>query len=95
MSAVTRKGDRCTGHGLFPPRESVEGSGDVFINGQSAHRVGDAWATHCNPVPVCHGGSLAGGSATVFVNGQPLGRVGDAVDCGSSVASGSADVFAG
>lgn len=95
MPAVTRKGDRCTGHGTFPPRASAGGSGDVFINGMPAHRVGDAWGSHCNPTPVCHGGSLASGSATVFVNGQPLGRVGDSVDCGSSVASGSPDVFAG
>ena len=95
MPAVTRKGDGCTGHGAFPPRNSVAGSPDVFINGQSAHREGDSWEVHCNPKPVCHGGSLASGSDTVFVNGKPLGRVGDPVDCGSAVAAGSPDVFAG
>lgn len=95
MSAVTRVGDRCTGHADFPPRESVAGSSDVFINGKPAHREGDAWATHCNAQPVCHAGVTTGGSATVFINGKPLGRIGDAVDCGSSVASGSPDVFAG
>lgn len=35
------------------------------------------------------------GSATVFANGMPLGRVGDPVACGSSVAAGSPNVFAG
>ncbi|NAX31981.1 PaaR repeat-containing protein [Vibrio sp. V37_P2S8PM304] len=95
MSSVTRKGDRCSGHGSFPSRVSTGGSPNVFINGQAVHRVGDAWASHCDATPVCHGGSLAGGSGTVFANGQAVGRVGDAVDCGSSVASGSSDVFCG
>lgn len=95
MPAVTRQGDQCAGHGAFPPRASVAGSPNVFINGRPAHRQGDGWETHCNDVPVCHGGSLAAGSATVFVNGRPLGRVGDPVDCGSAVAAGSPDVFAG
>lgn len=95
MPAVTRQGDRCTGHGSFPPRNSTEGSGDVYVNGKAAHRQGDGWATHCNAQPTCHDGALASGSGTVFVNGKPLGRIGDPVDCGSNVASGSGDVFAG
>lgn len=97
MPAVTRQGDGCTGHGPFPPRNSVAGSGDVFINGAPAHREGDGWAMHCDngSPPSCHVGSLAGGSGSVYVNGKPLGRVGDPVDCGSAVAAGSPDVFAG
>lgn len=95
MPAVTRQGDACTGHGAFPPRNSTSGSGNVMVNGIPAHRQGDGWATHCNDVPVCHGGALASGSGTVNVNGKPLGRIGDPVDCGSAVAAGSPDVFAG
>ncbi|MBB5515768.1 putative Zn-binding protein involved in type VI secretion [Rubricella aquisinus] len=95
MPAVTRAGDACTGHGPWPPRASTGGSGDVFVNAMPAHRLGDAWAVHCDPTPICHGGALASGSATVFVNGRALGRVGDPVSCGSSVAGGSGDVFAG
>lgn len=93
MPAVARLGDKCTGHGCFPPRVSTAGSGDVFFNGIPAHRVGDAWETHCCG-PACHAGALAAGSPTVFVNGKPLGRIGDSVDCGSAVASGSPNVFA-
>ncbi|ELA7323107.1 PAAR domain-containing protein [Vibrio parahaemolyticus] len=93
MPAVTRKGDGCTGHGAFPPRNSVAGSSNVFVNGKPIHRVGDGWSVHCNPVPVCHGGSLAAGSSKVYANGQPIGRVGDPVDCGSAVAAGSPNVF--
>ncbi|WP_102870507.1 PAAR domain-containing protein [Phaeobacter inhibens] len=95
MPGVTRKGDSCTGHGPFPPRASTGGSGSVFINGIAGHRQGDAWAVHCDPQPVCHGGSLGTGSRTVYANGKQLGRIGDPVDCGSAVASGSGDVFAG
>lgn len=95
MPAVARLGDTCTGHASFPPRPSIEGSGNVFVNGLSAHRRGDGWAAHCNPSPSCHAGSLAGGSGTVYVNGRPLGRIGDMVDCGSAAAQGSPNVHAG
>lgn len=94
MSAVCRLNDLCTGHGAFPPRPNIAASSDVFVNGRGAHRVGDAWAVHCDP-DTCHGSVLAAGSRTVYVNGRQLGRIGDAVACGSRVATGSADVFAG
>lgn len=95
MPAVTRLGDSCTGHADFPPRASTGGSSNVFVNGIAVHRQGDTWATHCNPVPVCHGSVLAAGSSSVYVNGKQIGRIGDPVACGSSVASGSNNVFAG
>ncbi|NCC97882.1 MAG: hypothetical protein EOM02_13720 [Synergistales bacterium] len=60
------------------------------------HRQGDGWAEHCCPeIPECHGSVLSGGSSTVFVNGKPAGRIGDSVACGSTVATGSPDVFCG
>ena len=99
MPAVTRKGDSCTGHSCFPPRNSTSGSPNVFVNGKPAHRQGDSWETHCcthTDCPHgCHSGSLASGSASVYVNGKKLGRIVDSVDCGSAVASGSSNVFAG
>ena len=94
MPAVTRQGDKCTGHGGFPPRRSISGSSNVFCNGLPVHRQGDAWDTHCDSLS-CHGGVLSSGSGTVFVNGKPLGRVGDPIDCGSAVAEGSSNVFSG
>ena len=95
--ATARKGDTDTGHGAYPPRANTGGSGNVFINSTPAHRLGDAWASHCKTVKPydCHGASTAAGSGTVFVNGKALARVGDAVSCGSSIASGSGDVFTG
>lgn len=94
MPAVTRLGDRCGGHGCFPPRPSISAAATVFVNGIAAHRAGDAWAVHCCG-PACHSSVLAAGSHTVFAEGQPIGRVGDPVACGSTVAEGSPDVFAG
>lgn len=93
MPAVVRHKDTCTGHGCFPPRANVEASGDVFVNGRGAHRVGDAWETHCCG-PSCHDSTQASGSPTVFVNGKPLARVGDSIACGSTNAVGSDNVFA-
>jgi uncharacterized Zn-binding protein involved in type VI secretion len=95
MPGVARLGDACTGHADFPPRSNSGASPNVFVNNKGAHRQGDSWSAHCNPIPVCHGSTLAGGSSTVFVNGRPLGRIGDAVGCGGSVANGSQNVFAG
>jgi uncharacterized Zn-binding protein involved in type VI secretion len=100
MPAVSRLGDRCTGHDCFPPRESVSASTDVFVNGIGAHRQGDSWATHCCRKSLfggrsCHNSNLASGSSTVYVNGRQLSRIGDPVACGSIVAQGSSDVFAG
>lgn len=92
MPAVVRLGDMSCGHGCFPARPSVEGSPNVFVNGKPAHRVGDAWATHCCG-PACHVGVASSGSATVFVNGKPLCRVGDAISCGDTMCEGSENVF--
>lgn len=99
MPAVTRKGDTCTGHDCFPSRASTSGSDNVFVNGISAHREGDGWEVHTCTHPKIphgsHGSVLASGSSSVYVNGKQLGRIGDPVACGSSVASGSSNVFAG
>lgn len=94
MPAVTRLGDNCTGHGCWPPRPNNQASSNVFVNGIAVHRQGDGWAVHCCG-PACHAGNLAAGSATVYVNGKQCGRVSDPVNCGSTVAEGSPNVFAG
>lgn len=96
MPAVSRLGDNCTGHGCWPPRPSTGASPNVRVNGIAAHRQGDAWAAHtCPTIPETHASVLAAGSTTVRVNGKQLARIGDPVACGSSIAQGSANVFAG
>lgn len=95
MPPAARLNDICTGHADWPPRENIQASPNVFVNSRGWHRQGDSWATHCNLIPECHGGVLASGSKSVFVNKKRAGRIGDPVSCGSSVATGSPNVFAG
>jgi len=95
MPGVTRLGDKCTGHGGWPARANDSASPNVFVNGIAVHREGDHWVTHCDPNPSCHDSTLASGSGTVFINGKQCGRIGDPVACGSKVAQGSGNVFAG
>lgn len=95
MPAATRLGDLSTGHASWPARPNDSASNDVFINGIAAHRKDDHWATHCNPVPVCHDGVASTGSSTVFINGKAAVRIGDSISCGDTVAQGSSNVFIG
>lgn len=99
LPPVTRLNDSCSGHDCFPPRSSSSGSPNVFVNNLPAHRQGDSWLPHTCTHPKIphgtHGGALSSGSSTVFVNAKQLGRVGDPISCGSSVSSGSPNVYAG
>lgn len=97
MPAVTRIGDADVAHCSGMTR--AQGSGDVFANGIGVSRQGDLNTTHLLPpnVPPCpsHAAPIATGSGTVFVNGLGCGRVGDGISGCTSVAQGSATVFAG
>ena len=93
MSSAARLGDTCSGHDCFPPRHSVSGSNNVYINGIPAHRVTDAWEAHT--CITTHDSILAQGSSSVFINGLAAGRIGDLVACGSTIATGSDNVFIG
>lgn len=97
MAGIVRLGDSSTGHPhCYPSRSNTEASGDVFINGKGAHRLGDAWAVHgACPDHSPHGGAASSGSASVFVNGKPICRIGDSISCGDTMATGSGNVFAG
>lgn len=94
MPGVVRLSDICTGHGCWPPRPNVQASTDVFVNSRGAHRVGDAWASHCCPGDGCHASVACTGSPNVYVNSKAVCRCGDAVCCGSSMATCSGNVFA-
>lgn len=94
MPAVARLGDKDTGHGSWPPRPSTSGSPNVFINGIAALRVDDTYGPHTSGSNT-HSGTVVSGSGTVKVNGKSLARIGDDVSCGSAIAQGSPNVFAG
>lgn len=97
---VVRMGvDVCSGHPagptFFPPRPTLTGSADVYVDGIPVVRMGiDVWAPHTNIINV-HPGTGVGGSPTVFCNGAPVMRIGDPIDCGSVAMMGSGTVFCG
>ncbi|WP_087020954.1 PAAR domain-containing protein [Thaumasiovibrio subtropicus] len=65
------------------------GSGNVFVEGKPASKVGDMCVC-CGPPD-----SIAAGSGSVFINGQPAARMGDGTAHGGSVISGAATVTIG
>ena len=69
----------------------ASGSGNVFVNNQSAVRIGDR--TAC-------GDPATGGSSNVFVNDKAVHRIGDATGGHggwrpNAASTGSSNVFAG
>ena len=86
MPGVTRKGTDSAGGSL------AAGSGNVFVNGAAAVRIGDAVTKHGNAPHASP--KMSAGSGSVFVNGIGVCRAGDAATCGHT-ASGSGDVNAG
>lgn len=95
MAAVTRQGDRCTGHDACAPVQLANCSTSVLVNGCGAGRVGDTYASHGCAVHPAHADSITAGSSTVFINGLPAARVGDAVSIAGVVRDGSSNVFVG
>jgi uncharacterized Zn-binding protein involved in type VI secretion len=96
MPGIVRIGDNSTSDPCgAPPHPPTAGSGNVFVNGIPAVRVGDPYAPHPCPASPPHGSSASKGSGTVFVNKIPVHRIGDDISCGSKGNSGSGDVIAG
>lgn len=94
MPGIAWEGALHSGFSCHPPVASIEGSPNVFVEGDPLHRVGDAWDfSICNGVPV--DGVTVSGSGTVFANGQGVGRIGDDISNGAAIAEGKETVFAG
>ena len=86
MPGVTRKNADSAGGKL------IEGSSNVFVNGNQVVRIGDAVESHGDSPH--NSAKMIEGSSTVFVNGIAVCRSGDEASCGHS-ASGSSNVIAG
>ena len=95
MPAATRIGDADVPHCSGMTR--AQGSPDVFVNSIAWSRQGDVNTSHLLPPAVCpsHAAPITTGSTKVFVNSKGGGRIGDAISSCTSVAAGSANVFAG
>ena len=94
MPQVVRKGDICTGHECFPPRQNTSASPDVFVDGIAVHRKSDTWAEHGCSDRRGHTSITAAGSPTVFANGLAVARKGDPIACGSRCNTHSPTVWA-
>lgn len=100
MAAVATYPTTCSGHGAFPPRESlVSNNITVFVEGRPVHVVGDNFSVHTDG-DEAHDGFIVSGSSNVFVGGQPMARIGDGVagasdPCGSIISQGSPTVYCG
>ena len=94
MPAVARIGDsdvpHCSAHNV------QTGSGDVFVNGRGAARLGDRCTPHLLPGSPCptHSATVSSASSSVFVNGRGIARIGDPYGGCTSIAAGSPNVFA-
>jgi uncharacterized Zn-binding protein involved in type VI secretion len=95
VPAVTRKGDADIDHCSGMVRDGA--SGDVFANSIAVSRQTDNNTSHLLPGVPCpsHAAPITIGSTTVFVNNLGCGRIGDGITGCTSVAAGSANVFAG
>lgn len=88
MANASRAGDstQCIELGVIIIRQIAQGSGNVFIEGSPAARLGDATTHPC---------VVAGGSSSVFINGSPAARIGDGVSCGGVIIGGATTVSIG
>lgn len=96
MPAAARVGDpgipHCSSYVI------ANGSGDVFVNGRPAARLGDLSTPHLRPAGlfcVTHVAPIIKGSNSVFINGRPAARQGDPLGGCTSIALGSTDVNIG
>jgi hypothetical protein len=104
MPGVVRIDDNCSGHGCWPPRPSITGSPDVFVNNKQVERYNDVLEEHCcrriieidgeiHIRTYCHDG-LHLGIRDVFVNELPIQVGQDPISCGSVCDECSDNVFA-
>lgn len=89
MPAISRKGDKSTGHDKCPGVEAVEGADDFLVKGMPVVLEGDKYAPHGCENHQIHQGTLAGGSPAFTIHGRAVGRIGDPISCGGTIAEGA------
>ncbi len=86
-----------TGKNCGRPVQVATGSAscEVYANGSSVVRMGDAVGSHaaggCGPDM----STLSTGSSSVFIGGNAVGRIGDEYSSDNIIISGSPNVFVG
>ena len=98
MPGVSRKGDKSTGHGSFPPTAlQLDTATTVRVNGKECAKVGSKYLKHSSGTTTHdpNARSISAGSSTVRVEGSPIARLGDSVACGDKIGQASGNVYAG
>lgn len=93
MPGVVREGDRCSGHGGFPPQLPKQGSPDIIVNNRKVIRNTDIRIEHSDGDST-HDGIYIG-TGTVYGNNLAIQKQGDRISCGSTCQECSGDVSIG
>lgn len=101
MPAIALEENVSTGHGCFPPTQSIGpyANASVKANGKRIQIRGKTmYAPHtCNKTT--HSGGqrmvLGDSGSTIFISGEPVAMVGDLIACGDRIGKGSPNVFGG
>ena len=98
MPAITRIGDKSTGHGCFPPTTMITTPvAKTYINGKFAGVVDSAckWSAHtCGNVT--HNSDQrypSSGASKTYIEGKLAARIGDPIACGDAIGQGSTNTF--
>lgn len=98
MPAIAVEGGISTGHGCFPPTQSIGPfTSTAFLEGKriqirgvtqyAAHTCGKTTHPPSNRVVIDPGGS------TFFMEGLPVAMIGDMITCGDAVGKGASSTF--
>lgn len=98
MPAVARIADKSTGHGCFSPTAMITTPvAKTYFNGKLAGVVDSncKFAAHiCGKTT--HNTNIripSSGASKTYIEGKPAARIGDSIQCGDTIAQGSANSF--
>lgn len=98
MPAITRLGDKSTGHGCFPPTTMITTPvAKTYFNGKLAGVVDSAckWSAHtCGTVT--HNSDQrypSSGASKTYIEGKLAARIADPISCGDAIGQGSSNSF--
>ena len=98
MPAVTRLGDKSTGHGCWPPTVMITTPvAKTYFNGILAGVVNSqcTWATHVCGIVVhpSSGRYPTSGASKTYIEGNKAARIADPIACGDAIGQGSFNSF--
>jgi uncharacterized Zn-binding protein involved in type VI secretion len=98
MPAITRLGDKTTGHGCFPPTSMITTPvAKTYFNGKLAGVVNSncKWAAHVCGITTHNSDQRypTSGASKTYIEGSLVARIADPIACGDTIAQGSSNSF--